>query len=110
MSYQNGKNPAWLLRMQEKWGLDTAWQVITVLIIFSLAGSSVVFLRKSLFTFLGFTELTPGWIKVITYILFVFPAYQCLLLAYGFLLGQFDFFWEKEKKMIRWVMNKLGRK
>lgn len=110
MSYQNEKNPAWLLRMQAKWGLDTVWQVIAVLIIFSLAGSSVVFLRKSLFAFLGFNELTPMWIKTVTYILFVFPAYQCLLLIYGFLLGQFDFFWEKEKKMARWIMNKLGRK
>lgn len=110
MSYQSGKSPAWILRMQEKWGLETAWQVILVLITFSLAGSSVVFLRKAFFTFLGFSEITPFWIKTITYILFVFPAYQCLLLIYGFILGQFDFFWEKEKKMGRWILNKLGRK
>jgi hypothetical protein len=33
--------------------------------------------------------------------LFVFPAYQILILVYGFLLGQFDFFWQKEKKLLQ---------
>jgi hypothetical protein len=49
------------------------------------------------------------WIKTIAYILFVFPAYQVLLLTYGFILGQFSFFWEKEKKMARWVVSKFKK-
>ena len=98
-----------LTRLQEKWGLESLVQVIAVLVVFSLAGSSVVFLRKTFFGLLGFNELTPMWLKTITYILFVFPAYQVLLLTYGFVLGQFNFFWEKEKKMARWVIRKLRR-
>ncbi len=98
-----------LTRLQEKWGLESLLQVIAVLIVFSLAGSSVVFLRKTFFGFLGFDEHTAMWLKTITYILFVFPAYQVLLLTYGFIFGQFSFFWEKEKKMGKWIAGKFRR-
>lgn len=98
----------WMNRLQEKWALESAWQVIAVLITFSLAGSSVVFFRKQLFWLLGYNQDTAMWVKTVTYILFIFPMYQALLLAYGFLLGQFSFFWEKEKKMARWIGRKIG--
>jgi hypothetical protein len=32
-------------------------------------------------------------------ILVIFPLYQLLLLCFGWLLGQFSFFWAFEKKM-----------
>ena len=96
--------------MQEKWNLNSTWQVIAVLITFSLAGSSVVFFRKGLFTLIGFDETTALWLKTLTYLLLIFPMYQVLLLAYGFLLGQFSFFWEKEKKLVRWIAAKFQTK
>lgn len=97
-----------LLRLKNKWGLASILQVVAVLVVFSLAGSSVVFLRKSLFSLLGFNSNTSLITKTVTYIIFVFPAYQLLLLIYGFLLGQFRFFWEKEKKILRWISSKLN--
>lgn len=100
----------WMARLQEKWALESAWQVIAVLITFSLAGSSVVFFRKQLFWLLGYDQDTALWLKTVTYILFIFPTYQVLLLAYGFLLGQFSFFWQKEKKLFFWIVKKLGLK
>lgn len=99
--------PMWLLRLQKKWGVETVRQVLMILVIFTLAGSSIVWLRKGLFYLLNYDETTPFWLKTVTYLVFVFPAYQCLLLIYGFLLGQFNFFWEKEKKMFRWVAAKI---
>lgn len=101
---------SWLVRLQEKWQLNSLWQVIAVLITFSLAGSSVVFFRKMLFNLIGFDEASPFWLKTVTYILLVFPLYQVLLLVYGFLLGQFAFFWEKEKKLARWIVSKFTGK
>lgn len=96
----------WLYKMQQKWGLETTRQVLLILAVFTLSGSTVVWLRKGLFYLLGYNEATPFWLKTITYILFIFPTYQTLLLCYGFLLGQFSFFWEKEKKMFRWLVLK----
>jgi hypothetical protein len=86
-------------RLKLKWGLKSSLQVLLVLLTFSLAGSSVVVLRKWYFGALGFDEHTAFWIKALAYVVFMFPAYQLLILAYGSLLGQFRFFWEKEKKL-----------
>ena len=92
---------SWLARLQSKWELNSVAQVLIVLLVFSLTGSTVVFLRKALFGWVGFDEMTPWWLKTITYLVFVMPAYQVLLLAYGALFGQFRFFWNKEKKLLK---------
>lgn len=96
---------SFLNKLKNKWQLESLLQVVAVLAVFTLTGSTVVFLRKFLFSLLGFDDATPFWIKTVTYLLFVFPAYQVMLLGYGFLLGQFRFFWEKEKKMV----SRIGR-
>lgn len=106
---QESAKASWLIKLQEKWQLKSIWQVIAVLITFSLAGSSVVFFRKLLFSLLGFDASSPFWLKTVTYLLIVFPLYQVLLLVYGFVLGQFAFFWEKEKKLFRWVASKFKK-
>ncbi len=93
------KNVSWLDKLQARWGVTSVGQVLMILLTFSLAGSSVVMLRKTFFALIGFDATTDIWVKSIVYILFVFPAYQLLLIGYGILLGQFRFFWEKEKKM-----------
>nr|WKN34904.1 hypothetical protein K4G66_21245 [Tunicatimonas sp. TK19036] len=103
------EKPSFLQKLQTKWHLESIWQVILVLVVFSLTGSTVVMLRKALFGWIGFDETTNIWVKTITYILFVMPAYQILLLAYGTLLGQFHFFWEKEKKMLRAISRLFSR-
>jgi hypothetical protein len=62
-----------------------------VLIVFSLTGMTVVLVRPLLFDLFGYTDQTPIWLKVITYLLLVFPMYQVLILLYGAVLGQFSF-------------------
>ena len=90
-------------KIKRRWGVSSLLQVILIMVAFSLAGMSVVILRKSFFQWLGFTEHTASWLKTVTYLLFIFPAYQVLLLIFGSLLGQFTFFWEKETKLISWI-------
>ena len=98
---ENTLKISFLQRLMQKWQLKNTFQVIMVLLVFTLTGSTVVLLRKTLFSVLGFTDETSFWLKSLVYILFVFPAYQILILVYGFLLGQFDFFWQKEKKLLQ---------
>lgn len=88
-------------RLKNKWGLTSSWQVLLILLTFSLAGSSVVVLKQWYFGALGFNDQTAFWLKAFAYLIFVFPAYQVLILAYGTLLGQFRFFWEKEKRLVQ---------
>ena len=39
----------------------------------------------------------PLWVSVIYYIL-ILPIYNIFLLLYGFIFGQFRFFWDFEKR------------
>jgi len=99
------KKQPFLERMKQKWGLTSLFQVVLILIVFALTGMTVVWIRPLIFNILGIDHAN-GWIKTVSYLILVFPLYQVLLLVYGFIFGQFSFFWEKEKKLvnalIRW--------
>jgi hypothetical protein len=97
---QTNQRKNFINRLQEKWGVNSVWQVVLILLVFTLAGSTAVMLRKSFFQLIGFNDSTAFWLKAVVYILFLFPTYQVLLLVYGTLLGQFRFFWQKERKML----------
>lgn len=102
------KKKKFLEKMQEKWGLKSAFQTIMVLIVFALTGSTVLFLKPLVFNLVGLKSITGFW-GVMLYIILIFPLYQILILIYGFLLGQFSFFWNWEKQMVQ-RMGKLFRK
>jgi hypothetical protein len=83
--------------------------MLLILVVFSLAGISILPVRHAIFWVFGYTAETSLYLKGITWLILVFPAYQLFLLIFGFLLGQFDFFWEKEKRMIRWIWHQVNR-
>lgn len=91
---------SWILRLQEKWEVDSLFQVLVILVVFSLAGSTIAMTKQYYFSFLGFDEHTNLFLKIITALL----IYQVVLLFYGTLLGQFKFFWKKEKKMFQGIV------
>lgn len=95
-------------RLMTKWNVNSYWDFLAILIVFSLAGMSVVFVRKPFFHLIGITSETPFIWKFLCWLLVVFPSYQIGLLFFGFIFGQFPFFWEKEKQIIR-LLGKLGR-
>jgi uncharacterized membrane protein len=95
-------------KLKEKWGIKRNIDIVLIIVCFSLAGSSVVFVKGYYFQFLGFTETTPFWLKTIAYLLFIFPAYQLMLLGYGLVLGQFRFFLAKEKALLGRIGKMFG--
>ena len=99
-----------LEKLRTKWGLQNLFQVILVLAVFSLTGTTVVMIRPLLFAWLGLGAETSQWIKVLAYVAFIFPTYQLLLLGYGFMLGQFAFFWQKERQLWHRIEKVLGGK
>jgi len=104
------QNQSFLERLKEKWGLKSLTQVIMILLIFSLTGMTVVLIRPIIFNWFNYDQETPFWIKTVTYVLLIFPMYQFLILVYGALLGQFSFFWEKEKKLFRAITRPFRNK
>jgi len=94
-------------RLKTKWDIKSNWDFFLIMLVFSLAGLNVSFGRKPIFHILGLTETTPMWIKVTLYLLLIFPLYQISLVFYGFILGQFNFFWTKQIKLGRFFKRKL---
>ena len=90
----------WVAKLKTRWGLTTNVQVALVLLTFACTGSTVAFLRRTIFEVLGIGEETHWALKTVIYLVVVFPLYQVLILVYGAIFGQFAFFWNYEKKMI----------
>ena len=92
---------------KQRWNIDSNWQVFVILVVFAITGSTSAVLSKPILEFIGITKDTvSGWIYYPLYIILIFPVYQVLLVSFGFIFGQFKFFWAFEKKMLRSV--KLG--
>lgn len=99
-------SPSFLEKLQTKWKLKSLWQVVIVLLVFALTGFTILFIKKPIFDLLGVNMESGGFWKTILYLLLVLPLYQVVLLFWGFLLGQFDFFWEKEKQIFRRIFGR----
>ena len=89
---------SWTENLKARWALKSTYQVIMVLIVFALTGTSVLFLKEPIFSLLGLTDEWSSGVQTVVYLITVLPLYQVLLLVYAALLGQFSFFWEFEKR------------
>ena len=93
---------------KQRWHITSNWQVLVIIVVFAITGSTSAYLSKPLLAFFGLTkDNTSLWIYYPLYIILIFPVYQILLVFFGFVFGQFKFFWAFEKKMLRSL--KLGR-
>jgi hypothetical protein len=86
----------WIQKLQTRWQLHSAWQVVIVLIVFACTGFTVMFIKPVITEWL-FHENHPTWFSVLYWVL-ILPIYNLFLLFYGFVFGQFKFFWEFEKR------------
>lgn len=73
-------------------------RVIIILVVFACTGFTVLFLKEPVLSLIV-PEEDRNWIFSLVYYLLIFPIYNVILLAYGFVFGQFKFFWEFEKRM-----------
>ncbi|OCB76100.1 DUF6787 family protein [Flavobacterium crassostreae] len=88
-------------KLKERWGITSTLQLTIVFIVFAITGSSAAWLSKPLCAMLGIRPNDLGiWFTPVR-LLLIFPIYQILLVAIGFLFGQFAFFWAFEKKMLQ---------
>lgn len=89
-------------KLEKKWVLDYKWEMIRVFIVFAITGSSSMYIGRPFIKLIGITKenLNP----ILYWILFIIIGlifYQILLVTFGWLFGQFKFFWEFEKKMLK---------
>jgi len=83
-------------KLKRRWNLRSTTQVVLVLVVFTLTGFTVLFIKEPLLELLNFGG-DNGWEVSLLYYLFILPLYQIILLVYAFLLGQLKFFWAFEQ-------------
>jgi hypothetical protein len=103
--------PGFLQRLQTKWKLESLFQVVMVLVVFACTGFTILFIKNPILNFFGIERGGgQGAINTVLYLLLVLPLYQIILLIYGFIFGQFNFFWEKEKQIFKRIGKLFSRK
>ncbi len=88
MSEENKKS--WFERLQKRWGVS-AGRAVIILVVFACTGFTVLFLKEPLLGLIVGDDNKEIWHQVV-YFIVIFPVYLLLLLMYGFLFGQYQFF------------------
>lgn len=89
-------------KLENKWIVEEKWEMIAIFIVFAITGSVSAKLAEPLTHYIGLErESTNGWIYWPVRIFIILPIYQILLIIFGWLFGQFRFFWNFEKKMLK---------
>ena len=89
-------------KLKNKWPVEQRWEMIAIFIVFAITGSVSGKLAGPFTDFLGIQQgNVSGWVFWTFRILLIFPIYQLLLVCFGWLFGQFKFFWNFEKKMLK---------
>ncbi|MCF7560265.1 diacylglyceryl transferase [Sabulilitoribacter multivorans] len=88
-------------KLKQRWGIESNVQIIIILIVFAVTGSTASYIGKPILHFLNITtENFSTFGYWFTRIVLLFIMYQFLLVGFGWLFGQHKFFWNFEKKML----------
>ena len=94
--------PHFMEKFKNRWGIKHNYQLVVIFIVFAVTGSTSSYISKPILAWLGLSkDAVSPWIYYPLYIILIFPAYQVLLLFFGFISGQIKFFWAFEKKMLK---------
>lgn len=91
-------------KLKLRWNITSNFQVIVILVVFAITGSTTVYLKKLIFDLINITPETHLLLKIPLYIIVVLLVYNLLLLVFGFVFGQFRFFLEFEKKFFSRIL------
>jgi hypothetical protein len=85
--------------------LINRWKVskkdlLLILLVFAITGFSTAYVSKAATGWVGFTDATHWSWKLLLRLAILIFGYQAILLTVAFLLGQFPFFWQYEKKLL----------
>ena len=88
--------------LKDKWNLKSNFQLVIILIVFAITGSGSLFISKPLMEFLSISsENMDIYLYWILRIIIVTVVYQFVLLLVAFVFGQFNWFWNFEKKILK---------
>jgi hypothetical protein len=86
-------------KLKTRWGVTSNWQLVVIFIVFAITGSTAAKFAAPLTELIGVKREMGGWIYWPVRLLIIFPVYQVLLVFFGWLFGEFSFFWQFVKRM-----------
>lgn len=88
-------------KLMTRWNIEKPWQLLVIFFVFSITGSSSIAIGRPILKLIGITlENLNAFVYYPVFIVLSFIFYQLFLVLYGWLFGQFEFFWAMEKKML----------
>jgi manganese efflux pump family protein len=82
-------------KLKQRWEISTGWQLLPIIVVFAITGSTSMFLTNPILNFLEISLAKMSPFLFYSYkIGIIFILYQFLLLWFGFLFGQYNFFWK----------------
>lgn len=87
-------------KLKERWGIKSNFQILIIIVVFAITGSTSAYISGPLTEYLiGDTNIN-SFFKIIIRIIFLTPIYQVLLLFFGFIFFQFNFFFQFVKRFL----------
>lgn len=89
-------------KLADKWNVSYRWELIAIFLVFAITGSTAAKISGPILEALDLKEMiSNSFLFWIIRILLIFPIYQVMLVIIGWIFGQFNFFWDFEKKMLK---------
>jgi folate-dependent phosphoribosylglycinamide formyltransferase PurN len=89
-----------LNKLQQKWNVSSL-QLLLILCTFAVTGTTTAVISRYITGWVGFNETTFWLWKLLLRIFMLVFGYQFILMIVAFFFGQFPFFWNYEKKILR---------
>jgi len=87
-------------KLKERWGITSNFQIVIIFIVFAITGSTSALISGTLTEYLIGDINMNSLIKFIIRIIVLTPIYQVLLLFFGFIFFQFNFFFQFVKRFL----------
>ena len=87
-------------KLQKRWKVSGT-QVLLILCVFAITGTTTAWVSKAITGWVGLTPDSPLWQRAMLRGIVLIFGYQFILLTVAIPFGQFRFFWNYEKKILR---------
>ena len=89
-------------KLKQRWGITTNFQLVVIFIVFAINGSLSAKISSFCMSHIGLDKNNLPWFfYYLILIILVMPLYPFLLIAIGYIFGQFTFFFAFSKKMLK---------
>ena len=88
-------------RLKEKWGIKSNFQLVIIIIVFAITGTTSAVISGPTIDFLLGEIKMNSFLKFILQLVIIMPIYQVLLLLFGYIFFQYNFFLKFVKKFLK---------